>query len=239
MALADYEKVQNSMAFIGNDAAACRMDDLWCVCKLKTAMETHVGYEESCRAVSEASLRQAPVGPEACRRACASADESCEAIVILPAITKSARDDHHILSSTSSESDLGPLALAEAFQATLVHIVRLGFWKGFMVSLVVFLILLGATIGGILSIGLWLRRRERHLRERTRRREFAHAREFEFRARRRSGGGRVRWLDEVEGGSKLEKTMDIRCGDSRLDVALAIETHGVCRGCDESLASVD
>ena len=239
MALADHEKVQDSMPFISNDTAGCRMDDIWCVCKLKMAIETHVGYEDNCRAPGEASrreasLREAPVGVEACRSACASAGESCESITILPAITKSVGGDHHILSSASSESDLGPLALAETFQATLVHIMRLGFWKGLMGSLVVFLILVGVTIGCILSIGLWLRRKEDHLRDRARRRESVQVGEFGFPARRRSSGRRVRWLDEVEGGHELEKMTDIRCDDLRLDASLAI---GVCRGCDESLTS--
>jgi hypothetical protein len=239
MALADCGKIQDSMPFIGNSTTGCRMDDLWCVCKLKTAIEIHAGYEDSCRAPSEASLSEAPVGVEACRSACASVDESCEVITLLPAITKSVRGDHHILSSMSSESDLGPLALAETFQATLVNIMRLGFWKRLMGSLVVFLILVGATIGCILSIGLWLRRKEDHLRDRARRCESAQARESGFPARRRGSGRRVRWLDEVEGGHELEKTMDIRCDDSRLDVDLAIEKRGACRGCYESLTSID
>lgn len=234
MALADYEKVQDSMPFIGNDTAGCGVDRLWCVCKSNTAVETNVRYGDSCRAPGKAGLRKAPVGVEACRSACASADESCEVITILPTITKSAGGDHHIL---SSQSDLGPLALAETFQATLVYIMRLGFWKGLMGSLVVFLILVGVTIGCILSIGLWPRRKEDHLQERARRRESAQVREFGFPTRRRSSGRRVRWLDEVEGGHELEETMDMRCDDLRLDSGLAIEKRGVCRGCDESFAS--
>jgi hypothetical protein len=115
----------------------------------------------------------------------------------------------------------------------MVYIIRLGFWKGLMGSLAVFLILVGATIGCILSIGLWLRRKEDHLRERAR------AREFGFPARRRSSGRRVRWLDEVKGGHELKETMDVRCDDSRFDVGLVIEKRGVCRGCDESLTSID
>lgn len=215
MALADYEKVQASIPFIGNDTVGCRMDDLWCVCKSNTAIETHVRYEDSCRALGEASLRKAPVGVEACRSACVSTDESCEATTILPTITKSAGGDHHILSLISSQSDLGPLALAETFQATLVYIMRLGFWKGLMGSLAVFLILASATIGSILSTGLWLRRKEDHLRKRAGRRESAQAREFGFPTRRRSSGKRVRWLDEVEGGHELEKT------EPHLAIALA------------------
>jgi hypothetical protein len=31
-----------------------------------------------------------------------------------------------------------------------------------------------------------------------------------FRARQRSGGRRVRWLDEVEEGYELEKTINVR-----------------------------
>jgi hypothetical protein len=207
MALADYEKVQDSMPFIDNDTAGCRMGDLWCVCKSNTAIETHVRYEDSCRALGDASLRKAAVEVEACRSACASVDESCEVTTILPAMTKSTGDDYHILSSTSSQSDLGPLALAEAFQATLVYIMRLRFWKGFMGILAVFLILVSATIGCILSIGLWLRRKEDHLRKCARRRKSAQAREFGLPTRRRSSGKRVRWLDEVEGGYELEKTI--------------------------------
>jgi hypothetical protein len=237
VALADYEKVQDSVPFIGNDTTGCTVDGLWCVCKLNTAIETHVRYEDSCHAPGEASMREAPVGVGACGSACESADKSCEIITVLPAITKSAVGDHHILSPTSSESDLGPLALAETFQATLVHIMRLGFWKGLMGSLAVFWILIGATIGCILSIGLWLRRREDHLREHDRRRESAQARDFGFPARRRSSGRRVRWLDEVEGGHELEKTMDIRRDDLRLDASLPIEKRGVCRACEECLIS--
>ena len=207
MALADYEKVQDSIPFIGNDTAGCRVDGLWCVCKSNAAIETHFRYENRCRALGEASLRKAPVGVEACRSACASAKESCEITTILLAITKSAGGDHHILSLTSSQSDLGPLALAEIFQATLVYIMRLGFWKGLIGSLAVLLILVSATIGCILSIGRWLRRKEDHLRGRARRRGSARAGEFGFPTRRRSSGKRVRWLDEVEGGYELEKTI--------------------------------
>jgi hypothetical protein len=237
VALADYEKVQDSVPFIGNDTTGCRVDDLWCVCKLNTAIETHVRYEDSCRTPGEASMREAPVGVGACRSACESADKSCEIITVLPAITKPAVGDHHILSPTSSESDLGPLALAKTFQATLVHVMRLGFWKGLMGSLVVFWILVGAIIGCILSIRLRLRRKEGHLRERDRRHELAQAREFGLPARRRSSGRRVRWLDEVGGGHELEKTIDIRCDDLRLDASLPIEKRGVCRACEECLIS--
>jgi hypothetical protein len=237
VALANYEKVQDNVPFIGNDTTGCTVDDLWCVCKLNTAIETHVRYDDSCRAPGEASMREALVGVGACRSACESVDKSCEIITVLPAITKSAVGDHHILSPTSSESDLGPLTLAETFQATLVHIMRLGFWKGLMGSLAVFWILIGATIGCILSIGLWLRRREDHLREHDRRRESAQARDFGFPARRRSSGRRVRWLDEVEGGHELEETMDIRRDDLRLDASLPIEKRGVCRACEECLIS--
>jgi len=230
-------KVQDSVPFIGNDTTGCRVDDLWCVCKLNTAIDIHVRYEDSCHAPAEASMREAPVGLGACGRACESADNSCEIITVLPAITRSAVGDRHILSPTSSESDLGPLALAETFQATLVHIMRLGFWKGLMGSLAVFWILAGATVGCILSIGLWLRRKEDHLRERDRRRESAQTRDFGFPARRRSSGRRVRWLDEVEGGHELEKTTDIRRSDLRLDVSLPVETRGVCGACEECLTS--
>jgi hypothetical protein len=235
VALADYEEVQDSVPFIDNDTTGCRVDDLWCVCKLNTAIETHVRYEDSCHALGEASMREALVGVGVCRSACESTDKSCEIITVLPAITKPATGNHHMLSLTPSESDLGQLALAETFQATLVHIMQLGFWKGLMSSLVVFWILVGAAIGCILSIGLWLRRKEGHLRERDRRRESAQAREFGFPARRRSSGRRVRWLDEVGGRHELEKTMDIRHGDLRLDASLPIEKRGVCRACEECL----
>lgn len=231
------KKVQDSVPFIGNDAIGCRVDDLWCVCKSNTAIETHVRYEDSCRSPGEATIREAPVEVGACGSACESADKSCEIITVLPAITKSAVGDHHILSPTSSEPDLGPLALTETFQATLVHIMRLGFWKGLMGGLAVFWILAGATIGCILSIRLWLRRKEGHLRERDRRRESAQTRGFGFPARRRSSRRRVRWLDEVEGGHELEETMDIRCDDLRLDASLPIETRSVCRACEECLIS--
>jgi hypothetical protein len=87
---------------------------------------------------------------------------------------------------------------------------RLGFWKGLLGSLAVFWMLLGATIGCILSIGLWLRSKENDLREHDRRWAVAQAVEARLRARRRSGGRRVRWLDEVEGGHELEKTMGVR-----------------------------
>jgi hypothetical protein len=215
--------------FIGDDTTGCRVDDLWCVCKLNTAMETHVRYEDSCRALGEASMREASVGVGACRSACETADKLCEIITVLPAITKPAVGDHRILSRTPSESDLGPLALAETCQATLAHIMRLG--------LVVLWILVGATIGCILSIGLWLRLKEGHLRERDRRRESAQAREFGLPARRRSSGRRVRWLDEVEGGHELEKAMDMGCNDLKLDASLPIEKRGVCRACEECLVS--
>jgi hypothetical protein len=207
MALTDYEKVQDSLPFIGNDIAGCRMGDLWRVCKSNRATETHVRREDNCHALDDASLRKAPVRVEACRSACASADESCEVTTVLPAITKSARVDHHTLSLTSSQSNLGPLALAETFQVTLVYIMQLGFWKGLIGGLAVFLILVSATIGCILSIGLWLRRKEDHPRKRTRRRESAQAREFRFPTKRQSSRKRVRWLDKVEGGHELEKAM--------------------------------
>jgi hypothetical protein len=114
---------------------------------------------------------------------------------------------------------------------------RLGFWKRLMGSLAVFWILVGATIACILIIGLWLRRKEDHLRERDRRRESAQRRDFGFPARRRSSRRRVRWLDEVEGGHELEKTMDIRCDDLKLDASLPIEMRSVCRECEECLIS--
>jgi hypothetical protein len=94
-----------------------------------------------------------------------------------------------------------------------------------------------ATIGCILSIGLWLRRKEDHLREHDRRRESAQARDPGFPARRRNSGRRVRWLDEVEGGHELEKAMDMGCDDLKLDASLPIEKRGVCRACEECLVS--
>jgi hypothetical protein len=153
---------------------------------------------------------------------------------------QSVADHHHILSPTSSQSDLGPLALAEAFQATFVRIMLLGFWKGLLGSLAVLWMVLGATTGCILSIGLWLRRKENDLRERDRRWEVAQAREAGFQARQRSSGRRVRWLDEVEGRHELEKTMDVRCEVLKVDDGLAVDMGDLGMVCQECLmAKID
>ena len=58
-----------------------------------------------------------------------------------------------------STASLGPLALAESFQATLTRILDLGFWRGLCGSLAVLWMLLGAAVGTVLSIGLYVRQR--------------------------------------------------------------------------------
>ena len=192
--------------------------------------------------------------------ACASAEPSCATIsLLLPVVPSRPRpqqsapvdddnddddDDHHhhhhhVLSATSSPSDLGQLALAETFQATVGRLVQVEFWLGLLGSLAAFWMLVGATVDCILSIELWLRRKENDLRERGRRRwELARAREARFRKRwRRSGGGggrgrgrRVRWLDEVEAGQELELekmvVVEVRCEDFKVgddDGGLVVE----------------
>lgn len=63
---------------------------------------------------------------------------------------------------------------------------------------------MGVIFGCILSIGIWIGRRESEIRERNRRREVVgKARTDRFGERRR-----IRWLDEIEGGRELEKLMD-------------------------------
>jgi hypothetical protein len=69
---------------------------------------------------------------------------------------------------------------------------------------------IGCILSPVLILRLWLRIRESSLRESGKRREAVQAMEAGFRARQRSGGRRVRWLDEVEEGYELEKTINVR-----------------------------
>ena len=189
-------------------------------------------------------------GGTACTNACVSAASSCATTSLLVVPTRrppqsAPTDDQHVPSAISSQSDLGPLTLAETFQATFVRIMQLGVWRGLLGSLAVFWILISATIGCILSIGLWLRRKENDLQERDRRWELAEAREAGLRERRRRRR-RVRWLDEVEGGQELElekMVVEERCeilkmdDDSNNDGGLVVKRGDGERVCEECLVA--
>ena len=133
-----------------------------------------------------------------------------------------------LLSGGSTRTSLGPLALAETFQATLARILDLGFWRGLCGSLAVLWMLLGAAVGTVLSIGLYVRQRgggrrrqdtERERWEGQRKRMFgftAAAAVGYTRGRSASpgkGGGagarRVRWVDQEMGGEKGGRGLDL------------------------------
>lgn len=106
---------------------------------------------------------------------------------------------------------------------------QLGFWKGLLGSLAVFWMLFGATVGCVLGIGLWLRRKEYEASER-RRQVSAKAQEVG----RRSSGRRMRWLDQVEVGVEFEKrggvTCDLLTVYGRVE-DVEIDLGNVCREC--------
>ena len=120
-------------------------------------------------------------------------------------------DDNHNVLPPPTSSDLGPLALAETLQATLVRIMQLGFWRGLVGSLAVFWMLAMATVGCIVGIGVWARRKEeRREGDGRRRRRRRRRRVVEDRRGRRR---RVRWLDEVEvegqGDREVEREVEL------------------------------
>lgn len=164
-------------------------------------------------AISAARHYAALLPPAACKDVCASAAGSCETITFLFSAEpqpQPAPDNHHPLSLTTSQSDLGPLAPAETSGAKFVRILLLVFYyvilgvqKVLLGSVVVFWMLTVATAGCILTIGLWLQGMQNLLRER---REREQALDAGLRARQI--GRRVRWRDEVEGGLEPEEGMD-------------------------------
>lgn len=96
-----------------------------------------------------------------------------------------------------------------------VYNLLLGLQTVLLGSVAMLWMLMGAAIVGcVLTVGLWLQRKLKGLGTR---REMEPAMDAGFRARRRSTGRRVRWLDEVEAGLELAEGRDGSCEPLKAD----------------------
>lgn len=71
--------------------------------------------------------------------------------------------------TTNLPHEIGPLALPEMLQATLLRIHELGFFKGILGSLVIFWLLIGLGVLILAFVGRYVRHREIHLQDKDRR----------------------------------------------------------------------